>query len=74
MFFGFLTMFAVAYLAARPKAQRSDDFETIKNLIRSIFAGIKEYYQSVLNRPLPPKAAYGVAWCGPFTSYYRRMF
>lgn len=52
MCFGFLTMFAAAYLVARTTNQRNEDFATLRSLSSRIFASIQAYYHDLLN-PAP---------------------
>ena len=52
MCFGFLTMFAAAYLVARTANQRREDFAALKSLSSRIFTSVKNYYYSLLNPAL----------------------
>ena len=52
MCFGFLTMFAAAYLVARTANQRREDFATVKSLSSRIFTSVRNYYHDLLNPAL----------------------
>ena len=56
MCFGFLTMFAAAYLVARTANQRREDFAASKSLSSRIFTSVKTYFHDLLN-PAPETEA-----------------
>jgi hypothetical protein len=54
---GFLTVAAAAYFTLRPKADRTTDLHTAKNLFSHGLAGIKQYFDTLLN-PAPRQKAF----------------